>query len=401
MIGHVAPLQSDLNRTFYSDLECLRGLAALMVAVAHSYIAVTFGGIDRLWEQPIGEVGQGSALIVRLILVAANGKAAVTLFFVLSGVVLGLSLDSYTAGAFASYRYFVIRRLFRIYPAHVVVLLAIFLVIAACGVVNPRDFVNASAWYNWFYLTEPDAVLVLKNACLWDISLNPVTWTLQVEMVVALFFPLLHRISRLNAGGVLSHLSMLALLISLALLFADNYFIANVYKFHIGLLIPVLLGMLDRRLPARGAMMGRKPGVIISVVIMLVLPQWLGDGGASDLLRSLGAGWLITVLMLPDGRGVFRSAILKKLGRYSYSFYLLHFPALWFSFYLLNQYPSTMGLIEAHTFAVAGVMCIATIAIAYYGAAACYRVIEKPFMNRGRRVAEFVAGSVHAGAHSR
>jgi peptidoglycan/LPS O-acetylase OafA/YrhL len=84
-----------MPKTHFTNLETLRGLAALMVAVAHSFIALTFGGIDQLWGRPVWSIpiGQVDTFIASLILAFANGGAAVTIFFILSGVVLGLSLD--------------------------------------------------------------------------------------------------------------------------------------------------------------------------------------------------------------------------------------------------------------------------------------------------------------------
>src|SRR5258708_7863764 len=92
-------------------LESLRGVAALMVAGYHSFDVLEFHG----WQH--------SAFTgIRILF---NGNAAVILFFVLSGLVLGLSLERSKEPFGVSYGLFCVRRILRICPAHWIALLVI------------------------------------------------------------------------------------------------------------------------------------------------------------------------------------------------------------------------------------------------------------------------------------
>ena len=55
--------------------------------------------------------------VVSALLVPCNGRAAVTLFFVLSGFVLGLAIRRAEGSFVREYFRFAIRRIFRIWPA--------------------------------------------------------------------------------------------------------------------------------------------------------------------------------------------------------------------------------------------------------------------------------------------
>jgi peptidoglycan/LPS O-acetylase OafA/YrhL len=109
-------LVPDKTLSHLAPLDALRALAALMVALGHSFIAMTFDGVDKLWITPIWLLESDKALFAKLVLFVGNGAAAVTVFFVLSGVVLGLSLDrDYSITRHSCCR-FLIKRAFRIYP---------------------------------------------------------------------------------------------------------------------------------------------------------------------------------------------------------------------------------------------------------------------------------------------
>ena len=110
-----APLGSVIapRKDFIIALESIRGLAALSVALFHSFHLLPVNGV-RVYNTTIWNVPSADGLLMRLTMVLFNGGAAVSLFFVLSGFVLALSLhrDERQVGAKASS--FFVRRTFRI-----------------------------------------------------------------------------------------------------------------------------------------------------------------------------------------------------------------------------------------------------------------------------------------------
>ena len=74
----VAKASPARDAGYLPRLEALRGIAAMMVAAGHSWMVFEMVG----WQAPVKFV----------CLTLGNGRAAVTMFFVLSGLVLGLAL---------------------------------------------------------------------------------------------------------------------------------------------------------------------------------------------------------------------------------------------------------------------------------------------------------------------
>ena len=94
----------------------MRGIAALCVAYSHCGIVLIFAG--RAVHSHAYDLA--AAAIRRPLGWFANGEAAVIVFFVLSGLVLSLTVDRgaprLSLGGFAD---FMRRRVLRIYPAHI------------------------------------------------------------------------------------------------------------------------------------------------------------------------------------------------------------------------------------------------------------------------------------------
>src|SRR5438552_2029976 len=151
-----------------SRLEAFRGLGAIAVIVTHCFLVVP-------WD------GQGAQLLlIKLVCLFLNGHTALMIFFVISGYVLGLSLDKGASRPDNVSRFYV-RRGFRIYPAHLVAL----------------GFIAIA----WFPATL-SPITGLFNALLLRVDMNGVAWTLVLEVAISLVFPLLYWTSRRSPGWV-------------------------------------------------------------------------------------------------------------------------------------------------------------------------------------------------------
>jgi peptidoglycan/LPS O-acetylase OafA/YrhL len=109
-------------------LDGLRGLAALSVIFYHGILHHKILASTTLMV-PIQTLSGTRDILTKFVLFVFNGSNAVVLFFVLSGYVLKLSLDR-TADRPATLAIleFVIRRLFRLYPAIIGCMVAFYLI---------------------------------------------------------------------------------------------------------------------------------------------------------------------------------------------------------------------------------------------------------------------------------
>jgi peptidoglycan/LPS O-acetylase OafA/YrhL len=373
---------------FITEFEPIRGVASVTVALMHSFFVL----------DPQGSTAMSAAKVV------FNGFAAVTLFFVLSGVVLGLALDRYSGSFMAKWRQFLVLRVFRIYPMIVVVTAAICLYLLLHG---PAPHPGATEWFNRYYQEPLSWYRALQNFLLINVSLNPVGWTLMVEMAIAVMFPLFHRVSR--GSGILANLALLLALVVLAFL-ADDFralapdnqlyvlfcelILPHAYKFYVGLLLPTLVT--QRLLGRIGSFSVLYFGAVVIVLIAArtVVPMLGGSAVFAVVVESFAAGALLLPFCTWQSRGfgarLFHSSAIRWLGRVSYSFYLWHFIVLYATAAMLFQYwPG--GVPFAHPVALSALLAAVSIAITAVLSELSYRYIELRYMDMGRKLARSLA----------
>lgn len=354
----------------------------MAVAIGHCFYLIV----------PVGT----QALLTKLLLVAANGRAAVSLFFVLSGLVLGLTLRkadksqaAFALKTFTSrFGIFAVRRLFRICPAMIVggLLMTSYLL----WVYQPPPGLLESPWFRlqdyftkWsghFTMTE-----WLRCMTLVETDLNPVTWTLRIEILCSLLLPALHAISKqLSARG---RLGLLTSLVVLAVLTPDRGWAEMIFMFYLGYLLPEIgpRCSLWLKTHAKGNVALLSLATVVGLASkhawgVLFKPGVLAEGFAATCV-------LIALLEGPELR-LFR--ILDKpftlfLGRVSYSFYLLHPLAL----FLVAQWTYTRVSqhdLIAHSMLFGLLWVPLSLLLTLPAAWALHRWVELPGIRLGKQV---------------
>ena len=281
------------------------------------------------------------------------GRAAVMVFFVLSGFVLAVSLLK----APSTYGGFAIKRLFRIYPA--------FLVVIAISYALHRSFGaplhTGSVLMNRISAPDLSPLQLCKALVLWgtapSLNLDLVTWSLVHEMRISLLFPLILLSVRRAAGVALPGYAMVSVACTVwlhatsgnvAYGFVEETFpqtLAVTGYFLIFFACGAWLAIERERVTAwlrTSSLTTRKGLLVIALAFFLK-----GDHGPEEWITSLvdyahlAAALLMLSLIL--GTEPFERALsgstLRWLGRISYSLYLVHLPVL----YVVGQ---TLGLNE-------------------------------------------------------
>ena len=375
---------------FLANVESIRGIAALYVAFWH-VLGLT---IPFNYHASILSADNMRDLTLRFIATLINGQTAVVVFFVISGFVIGRSLDRKDSvlPAAQSYALFMLRRALRLYPAHIVALLGIVALAWLFLMHRPRiDFTAfpmidalSIVWLNAEPFNHMTWRTVATNLTMGSWSLNMVVWSLYVELAVVPALPIFHKLTR--AGNLYLDLAIVGGLIALTIFNWDHLWSRYWFAFYLGMMVQThgrrWSFLLER------AMVGRWPAIAVSYAV-LVLPLGFTDGGwVAVVIQVLGAFSLLSLIVWCDAPRLQRALehpVLRWNGRISYSFYLWHF--FLFSVFAHHLYarftPETLGRYEIAIFF--GVL-IVTVALACGLAQLSFVYVERPFLRLGRAI---------------
>jgi peptidoglycan/LPS O-acetylase OafA/YrhL len=258
------------------SLDGARGLAALSVAIGH---CITHLSGLSFYSNTIADFGSMQAWQIALRFASSvfNADAAVILFFVLSGHVLGRSLE----GKRPRIDYFV-RRIFRLLPAGIV----------------------AAAPFIWYF--RPDFTTSLETALLVNHTVNGVIWSLQIEWIgSALIF-------------MIAYLGGRPLALAAALFFAwygahtGNWVVLFLPAFCLGFLVPSIPAVIAHS----------RPLAALALATYLFADLVYGRG---QLLRPLDmlAAFVLVAHINSRPRGILQCAPARFMGDVSYPFYLM------------------------------------------------------------------------------
>jgi mycarose O-acyltransferase len=363
--------QADITGSRLPSLTGLRFIAAFMVFAFHS---VLYTG---LFSSPGTTETLGSV-------VSGGGWTGVSFFFVLSGFVLTWSVRSVD-----TVRKFYRRRLFKIFPNHLVTaVIAFLLLISVTGAVA-----NHTWWYN----------LLLVQAWFPDLSVlytgNVVSWSLSCELLFYLAFPLFYfGIKRIRPERLWAWAGVVVLAIflipTLATVLPEAQALAG------GALMPTDLTLWEQWFvasfpPVR--MLEFVFGIFLARIVITGRRIPLGFGGAVALavaayaLTPLFAGpyRVAATMVVPLGliivagarmdanneQSWLSSRFMVWLGDISFAFYMVHQLVLEYGHRLLGQTTSWSTPVGLAVLALlfAGALVAATL---------LYTCVERPMMRR-------------------
>jgi peptidoglycan/LPS O-acetylase OafA/YrhL len=357
-------------------LDSIRGLAALSVLCGH------------FW----GAYGSPQALSPYIdnfpFAVIQDGSAAVSIFFVLSGLVLSLS---YFRKAESGYRLskvlgpFIIKRIARIVlPFAAILLTSLWLkhtLFQPVQTIPPESGWAQSFWRNQDTLRHliRQAFLVYPTLADQD-RLIPQDWTLTVELNLSFLVPFLILIAVQSSFG----------LVFLAIVCVELFRVQEyLYHFVAGILMAKFYSQLRQWQEDSN---GWSKWTVFSLGFVLYgyryflkyLPVALqiSEGWIRDI-TGLGAAVLIIAIAGSERlQDILHTRILTGLGRISYSFYLTHFAVLMCFSPRFVALINRRGIIEPTLANLLGLS--ATVATTVVLSALSYRYIELPSIQLGR-----------------
>lgn len=384
-------------------MDGLRGLAALTVLMGH------VGGELAVGVHQPGPLGA---------LVAAAGQG-LTLFFALSGFLLYRGFASSIVGSKQPPRVgrFLVNRALRIYPAYIVVLIVVRLLVGVPS--DPMMAPGQATTVGVSRLTDPldwmANLTLLHNLTPWTIGTGlAVSWTLTVELVFYLVMPLL-AVGAYRAAKRFGHRkALLAFAPALALLalgsvgklvyaslynpssvaegtflkwganwmaVLDRSFFCYAGLFSFGMAAAVVWAMFDTGLFVGRRELFRWGALAATGVLFLTLK---GSSLFADTAYAAAGGGLILFVALHTRRGepgrlarLLESWPLLNLGKVSFSLYLWHLPVIWCLKQLGTRFPATVAGYWLNVGLVLAVSLILS--------TATYQLVEKQALKRKKR----------------
>ncbi len=350
--------EEAVKARFSLSLHALRGIASVIVLCGHvmQRSAMTMGGLPG---------GHGISGI------PFNGNASVIFFFVLSGLVLGMSLAKEELTVM-NYSIYAIRRAFRIIPLFAVTMIIGMLYIAFIDPSMPIKFV-------------PDGLTGYSVP-------NPPTWSIYVELVVSAFLPFMVLAGRNRR---------------LAILVGAGFLILG--SFHIGQHSHLNLFMIDFFLGVTVLWWGRAftqwiscfshrifwslVAVLFGIFYLLGVTVYDSNYIVFNFMETFSITPLIAIVFFcPQRFKYLERRELQFLGTISYSLYLIHFSLVALCYNLLIILFPAASYYPIITTAIMLIglpsMCIAIAALSY-------RYIEKPGIAWGEKMIAVTRHALH------
>jgi len=327
--------------THFESVHLLRGIAAMLVLMAHSFRSFYF------WDMPWFEE---SALDF--------GQIGVSVFFVISGFVLPLSLQN--KYRFADFPRFFLRRFVRIEPTYLASMVVAIVWVWTATRLAP----NASPWkFDFGQIAAHLMYLVPFTDYKW---VNEVYWTLAIEFQFYLFIGICFSFFRFSAQRHLYLAAVLILFFSSGTLF--NTFIPSLRLVEFAPFFGI--GMLAWLTCCYHV----KVGVSSIFLGVLVAVGFFGELSFANLVFGAMAFFLILHWKPKKTRWRF-------LGTISYSLYVIHPP------FVALEHVVGLRLVGTGFKAFLFLLPLATMAVCILAAWILYKFVEEPTMRFSKKIA--------------
>lgn len=308
----------------FTKLDGIRGLLSIVVALNHSFLVVAIPEFANVWNQNVFRFTDWQSKIQQIFMLLGNGGAAVTLFFIMSGFVLGLSLSKMRFNYVAIMNFY-IKRLLRLYPVYllIVILTALYM----WTIFTYKVFPLASTWYQWWMQFEMTLKEFIYNLLFIHAYIGGVTWTLRVILIVSLLFPIFYLINKKTSWWMDILITLLLAYFSFNILNIPNFRdLRYLYMFYAGI-----------SLLKFSYFFSKIPGWLIYIFLpvglyLLMDYRYLTNEYTGGLVEALVSWFLVGILAYNHKLNLFNfleSKVLMFYGKISYSLYLTHFSVLY------------------------------------------------------------------------
>ena len=353
----------------FEILDSIRGIAALVVTIAHCRGILWIGGGEFSKMFPRDTWSFWDYLIFGISMLTRLSVEFVIVFFILSGFSIAHSLSANT-----SVKQFYLRRLIRIYPSYIVALIWAGLIFALTRYWHPHWYDGTFTTFS-FIRTVPmntyfEPAVILRNLFYMTDEQGFIApfWSLTYEVIFYFLAPFLFRKVNLYIGGsiVLFLLNQFfpnfILSLGIPKYFYNFLFIYNIY-FSLGVGLYSNFEKIQNFFEnvSKKALLAM---VIFSVLMTYAFNLWFHVGTVFSFLSAALLGGLLIIFFLK-----YRVQIswLINIGKFSYTLYIVHLPTifLYLGVYHLIFHPDVPYILNYFVWIPAVFFCLA-IAYVHY-----------------------------------
>lgn len=306
------------SKRYFSNLDGLRFVLAMVVFSAHSYLGVTLISVIPF------------DFVKKLIAVFSDGSLGVSFFFTLSGYLITYLIieEKETTGVF-HLRNFYMRRALRIWPLYYATLLFTFFIYPTIKVKlgypneNPYHFL-----YQLFFLGNFDNIIVHQNDL---VGLAPtmigINWSIGIEEQFYIFWPILFLLCGARKYWIAIVFVVVSSLLLRTYVLEGSALYYHTFSCMSDLAVGGLLGYLSFFNKTFVAKVEQLPRLVVLMIYasgFLILMY--GSHTVDRTVMSLFFAFIIVEQNFAK-RSFYKFGdhkFLSSLGKYSYSLYLLH-----------------------------------------------------------------------------
>jgi len=366
----------------FTKLDGLRGLLSIIVALNHSFLILAIPNYANVWGQNIFLYTDLQSKLQQLLMMLGNGGVAVTMFFVLSGLVMGQSLLKISPKINEVFGFYV-KRMTRLYPAYLFLILfsAIYM---RLGFVY-RTYPEASSWFHWWMNFEMTIQEFLRNALFVSISLGGITWTLRVIVIASFIFPLFSFLTRKTSWWTDLIITFLLMWLSFTYLNIPGFRdLRYLYMFFLGLILPKFKVFFEK-IPNWIMIASLPLCLFVLFDFRFQTEEYLGGLGESIVswfyVGVMAYGTLVKIFNFLDAK------ILEFYGKISYSLYLIHFSVLYIIAKMMFDFLPGVSLSQNYLL-VHSVLFVVSLTLATGLSVLINKYIENPSISLANKISE-------------
>lgn len=299
----------------FLNLESLRGIAALSVALFHFSVKSHFHNSF-----------------------VANAWLMVDFFFVLSGFVIALNYQ-FRIKSFSNFLHFQYKRFLRLYPLHIL-MLVVFLGIEIAKYIVELQFnmiADNRAFSTNDFISFIANILIIQNWTISDLTWNFPSWSISAEFYTYAIFGII-AIFMKNSRLLISGISLLLVIIAGYILFTEGMSTSNItgptrciYSFFIGVFTYNIFHYfeLQERIKSSTSSL-----IFLGISVFFVALEFSSTNHLTIIIPLI---FSVTILLVVSTKEtakiniVLSNPYLVYLGTISYGIYMIH-SAVWWTF---------------------------------------------------------------------